>query len=108
MLGDNSPRSLDGRLWGNLRGDVHRHAVPRSALVGKALLIFWPHGLRFGNEQNGVPHGYTIPFLDRVFYHVTGHYDHDNNPIPDGIAKDYPTPGVPFYPNFARILRRIR
>jgi signal peptidase I len=109
MLGDNSPRSLDGRLWGNLRGDVHRHAVPRSALVGKALLIFWPHGLRIGNEENGVAHGWTIPFMDRFFYHVTGRYDPvDNHPVPTGIAYDYPAHGVPFYPNFARILRRIR
>ncbi len=108
MLGDNSPRSLDGRLWGNLRGGVHRHAVPRNALVGKALLIFWPHGLRLGNEKDGVAHGYTIPGLDRFFYHMTGEYDRDGNPRPTGIAKDYPAHGIPFYPNFARILRRIR
>jgi len=107
MLGDNSPRSLDGRLWGNLRGGVHRHAVPRNALVGKALLIFWPHGLRLGNEKDGVAHGYTIPGLDRFFYHVTGEY-RNGDPVPTGIAKDYPAHGIPFYPNFARILRRIR
>ncbi|MDQ3330410.1 MAG: signal peptidase I [Planctomycetota bacterium] len=108
MLGDNSPRSLDGRLWGNLRGDLHRHAVPRSALVGKALLIFWPHGLRLGNEKDGVAHGWTIPGLDTVFYHMTGRYDANGRPIPTGIAADYPAHGLPFYPNFGRILRRIR
>ena len=38
MLGDNSPRSQDSRVWPNARGATHRHAVPRSALVGRALL----------------------------------------------------------------------
>ena len=47
MLGDNSPKSKDGRLWGNGRGAARRHAVPRSALVGKAFYIYWPHGQPF-------------------------------------------------------------
>ena len=100
LLGDNSPRSLDGRLWGNRRRDLHRHAVPREALVGKALLIFWPHGLRLGNtDENGTPHGWTIRGLEGFFYHRAR----------DGsIVADYPAHGVPFYPNFERILRRIR
>ncbi|HEX6987285.1 MAG TPA: S26 family signal peptidase, partial [Planctomycetaceae bacterium] len=99
LLGDNSPRSLDGRLWGNVRRKAHRHAVPREALVGKALMIFWPHGLRLGNEKNGMPHGWTVRGLERFFYHRT----------PDGrVVADYPAHGVPFYPDFERILRRIR
>jgi signal peptidase I len=33
-LGDNSPRSLDGRSWGS---------VPADLMIGKALFIYWPH-----------------------------------------------------------------
>ena len=109
MLGDNSARSQDSRLWSNTRGDLHRHAVPRSALVGKALLIFWPHGLRWGNEQDGVAHGWTIPFLDRFFYHQRAvPPQRPNGPVQFQIVKDYPAHGVPFYPDFHRLLRRVR
>ena len=38
MLGDNSPRSKDGRLWGE-----DNHWVSRELLIGKALFIYWPH-----------------------------------------------------------------
>lgn len=113
LLGDNSPRSLDGRLWGNLPGElhrVHRHAVPRSALVGKALMIFWPHGLRLGNEQDGVPHGWTIPGLDRFFYHQRGIYEwRGGKQVLVGTEMtDYPKHGLPFYPDFGRIFQRIQ
>jgi hypothetical protein len=37
-MGDNSPKSKDGRLWG-----PDRYWVPRDLLIGKALLIYWPH-----------------------------------------------------------------
>ena len=49
MMGDNSPASADGRLWGR---DVH--FVPRHLLVGKALFIYWPHSF---NEvfSTGIP-----------------------------------------------------
>jgi signal peptidase I len=36
-LGDNSPASSDGRYWYN-----HNY-VERDLLIGKALLIYWPH-----------------------------------------------------------------
>lgn len=36
-LGDNSPQSADGRFW------PHHHFVERDLLLGKALLIYWPH-----------------------------------------------------------------
>jgi signal peptidase I len=49
VLGDNSPMSMDARLWG---GEPY---VSRELLVGKALLIFWPHSF------NRVP-GTNIPF----------------------------------------------
>ncbi|WP_037245533.1 signal peptidase I [Rhodopirellula baltica] len=56
-MGDNSPESLDARCWagnktrlGNYHSpdeDAYKFAdvsyVPRDLLVGKALLVFWPH-----------------------------------------------------------------
>ncbi|MEN6365449.1 MAG: S26 family signal peptidase [Thermoguttaceae bacterium] len=38
MLGDNSARSKDGRLWG-----PDNYWVPRELLIGKALFLYWPH-----------------------------------------------------------------
>ena len=58
-MGDNSPESLDARCWagtklrfGGLPERISKNAyrfsdawyVPRDLLVGKALLVFWPHG----------------------------------------------------------------
>lgn len=37
VLGDNSPKSKDGRLWGR------EHWVDRDLLIGKAMFIYWPH-----------------------------------------------------------------
>ncbi len=56
-MGDNSPESLDARCWAGtkpqrrLPRDVNQDAwrwsddsfVPRELLVGKALVVFWPH-----------------------------------------------------------------
>ena len=39
-LGDNSPQSYDGRLW---FPNYPHHYVHRDLLIGKALLIYWPH-----------------------------------------------------------------
>ena len=36
-MGDNSPRSLDGRVWD---GDNY---VERDMLIGRAMIIYWPH-----------------------------------------------------------------
>jgi signal peptidase I len=40
-LGDNSPQSYDARYWFSSY-DEH-HYVERDLLIGKALLIYWPH-----------------------------------------------------------------
>ena len=48
-LGDNSPYSRDGRLWGT------DHWVERDLLIGKAILIYWPHALRI-----------PLPFTDQT------------------------------------------
>lgn len=38
VLGDNSARSQDGRLWGG-----GEHFFDRDLMIGKALMIYWPH-----------------------------------------------------------------
>jgi signal peptidase I len=51
MLGDNSPRSEDGRWWRNPGKGNHGRTyaegiVPREYLVGKALFVYWPAGFK--------------------------------------------------------------
>lgn len=51
VLGDNSPRSEDGRWWdrpgkGNYGRTYPEGIVPREYLVGKALFVYWPAGFR--------------------------------------------------------------
>lgn len=99
MLGDNSPKSKDSRLWENDRRAQHRHAVPRSALVGRAFYIYWPHGQPFLNGGEGFP--------------VWNHKKIERKPMPDGSVileetkTDYPDVRLPFYPNLGR-MHRIR
>ena len=99
MLGDNSPKSKDSRLWENNRRARHRHAVPRSALVGKAFYIYWPHGQPFMNNGEGYP----------VWYHKK--LKHKQMPNGDLINEeektDYPDVRLPFYPSLGR-MHRIR
>ena len=54
MLGDNSARSADGRLWNNREPSIG-HTVKRDLMIGKALLIYWPHSF------DRIP-GTSIPF----------------------------------------------
>ena len=50
MLGDNSAKSKDGRLW----GAAEVLGQPR-LLIGKALFIYWPH------SWNKIPY-VNLPF----------------------------------------------
>jgi signal peptidase I len=43
MLGDNSSASKDSRAWGTPHQPLH--SVERHLLIGRALVIFWPHGI---------------------------------------------------------------
>lgn len=48
-LGDNSPQSRDGRLWSSPSWQGEPYPPPyidRRLLIGKALLIYWPHAWR--------------------------------------------------------------
>ncbi|MDP6600806.1 MAG: S26 family signal peptidase [Phycisphaerales bacterium] len=57
MAGDNSPYSLDGRLWGNpdpfvaAQLDPSPFVVHRDLLIGKAWSVYWPAAHRLGNLQ---------------------------------------------------------
>ncbi|MCG8586825.1 MAG: S26 family signal peptidase, partial [Pirellulales bacterium] len=58
MLGDNSARSADGRLWtvpDRGQDPDMGHTVDRKLMIGKALFIYWPHSF------NEIP-GLGIPF----------------------------------------------
>jgi signal peptidase I len=98
MLGDNSPRSQDSRVWTNNRDAERRHAVPRSALVGRAFYIYWPHGIPFMNGGDGYS----------VWNHKKRAREERDGKFVDVIKKtDYPDVRFPFYPNFSR-MQRIR
>ena len=96
MFGDNSPRSKDSRLfdyynrprWGM---DGHRYAVKEKDLIGKAMYVFWPHGVPFLNDGKG--------------FTVTKHSQYSS----DGTANkiEYPSYRFPFYPNVSR-MKKIR
>ena len=55
VMGDNSARSKDGRLWGQ------EYYVSRELLIGKALYIYWPH------SWNKIPYvGLPCPYFPNV------------------------------------------
>jgi signal peptidase I len=93
MFGDNSSMSKDSRLFDFQSRPMngvfsHRYAVREQDLIGKALFIFWPHGVPFLNGGEGIG----------VRYH-SGRDTAD----PGG----YPSFRVPFYPNLQR-MKKIR
>ncbi|MCP4788187.1 MAG: hypothetical protein GY878_32135 [Fuerstiella sp.] len=93
MFGDNSSMSKDSRLFDFQARPMngvfsHRYAVREQDLIGKALFIFWPHGVPFLNDGKGIA----------VRYH-SGR---------DGARPgEYPSVRVPFYPNLQR-MKKIR
>lgn len=97
VLGDNSPRSADSRAW-NQR-PYHPYAVNRRLLIGKAFLIYWPHGIPFPNGRGFSP---KIPFKKGrganafYFWHQVLKYDEQNVPHPE--PTDYAANAIPFYP----------
>ena len=53
-LGDNSPESRDARVWSERQYATNTLSPPpyvsRELLIGKALLIYWPHSWRLGSD----------------------------------------------------------
>ena len=89
MFGDNSSMSKDSRLFDYYARPMngiysHRYAVRERDLIGKALFIFWPHGIPFLNDGKGIA----------VRNHA-GPEQYDPN--------KYPSVRLPFYPNISRM-----
>lgn len=59
-LGDNSPQSMDGRLWWKVcpllesRGDYQHGTVPGDQMIGQAFFVYWPGGYRFSKDTPAV------------------------------------------------------
>ncbi len=62
-LGDNSPRSKDGRLWDTLNpwiqhrqfdGELRLGVVPRDMMIGRAFCVYWPAPYRWSPSSRGV------------------------------------------------------
>ena len=113
MCGDNSPASKDSRLfdyWSRpMRGiDSHRYAVREKDLIGKALFIFWPHGVPFLNGGDGFAvKGHSASLSD---YGDTRSKDRKYLEALEAKMKvdtDYPLYRAPFYPNIFR-MKKIR
>ncbi|MEZ6130035.1 MAG: S26 family signal peptidase [Planctomycetaceae bacterium] len=93
MFGDNSSMSKDSRLFDFFSRPLngiysHRYAVREQDLIGKALFIFWPHGIPFLNGGEG----FTIR-------------NHRGPEVYD--PQDYPLMRLPFYPDVSR-MKKIR
>jgi signal peptidase I len=64
MLGDNSPKSSDGRFWPS------QNYVDRRLLIGKALLIYWPHSFNYvGIADHKIPFPFWPNFSRMRFVH---------------------------------------
>lgn len=103
MCGDNSPASKDSRLfdyWSRpMRGiQSHRHAVRETDLIGKALFIFWPHGVPFLNDGEG--------FSVKEHAISESDYRYLGKEVRESDA-NYPLYRAPFYPNIFR-MKKIR
>jgi signal peptidase I len=64
VLGDNSAASLDARYWQEGYNSWVRY-VDRDLMIGKALLIYWPHGW-YEIPGTGIP--FYIPIVDAPMY----------------------------------------
>jgi len=68
VLGDNSAKSLDGRLWNGPKQDGSPGFEPyvkRELLIGKALFVYWPHGLeRIPGTSIRLP---SLPYFERQY-----------------------------------------
>jgi signal peptidase I len=61
VLGDNSAESLDARFWQETPFGPSVRYVDRDLMIGKALLIYWPHGW-YEIPGTGIP--FYIPIYD--------------------------------------------
>lgn len=82
-----------------MRGiDSHRYAVREKDLIGKALFIFWPHGVPFLNGGDGFAvKNHAVSDAD---YKFVGKKELEAD-------ANYPLYQAPFYPNIFR-MKKIR
>lgn len=93
VLGDNSPRSADSRAWA--QRPYHPYAVKRRSLIGKAFMIYWPHGIPFPGK--GFSPRLPLPLNDKLYYwHEIRRYDDQNRPVIE--MTDYRANAIPFHP----------
>ncbi len=59
VLGDNSPKSKDSRIWSSEGHNLH-HYVSRELLIGKAFVIFWPD-TKYKLPLPGLP--FSLPYF---------------------------------------------
>ncbi len=111
MCGDNSPASKDSRLFDYysrpMRGiESNRYAVREKDLIGKALFIFWPHGVPFLNDGQGYSvKGHSASSSD--YGEPRNKQDQEQLNAKMKVDTDYPLYRAPFYPNIFR-MKRIR
>lgn len=106
VLGDNSPCSSDSRMWSHQPS--HPHALKRSLMIGKAFMIYWPHGIPFPGPRGFSP--YLGEALNSKLYYWHEEMKVDRGMPPRTFTKvtDYPANTFPFYPQFGRWFKRIR
>jgi signal peptidase I len=72
VLGDNSPESLDSRLWYEVgphlesqyrAGRYHMGTVPADQMVGKAFFVYWPAGFRLFGGPPVIPNVGEMRFI---------------------------------------------
>jgi hypothetical protein len=69
-LGDNSPASLDSRLWTEpaptLRPGYRLGTVPRYSMIGRAFFVYWPGGYRLPVDLPLVGRLAIVPNVGRM------------------------------------------
>jgi signal peptidase I len=111
VLGDNSPCSSDSRAWNH--APSHPYALKRSLMIGKAFLIYWPHGVPFPGPRGFSPYlGEAVNSKLYYWHEELKHEErrHDDR-TPDRTytkVTNYPANTFPFYPQFGRWFKRIR
>jgi signal peptidase I len=72
-MGDNSPQSRDARLWANGQQSLYQagliepdSCIDRDLLIGKAFLVYWPHGWYLGNIKTPFPFIPNVGAMGRI------------------------------------------
>jgi signal peptidase I len=105
VLGDNSPCSSDSRHWNHKPS--HPYGLKRSLMIGKAFLIYWPHGVPFPGPRGFSPYLGEAANSKLYYWHEELKRDRNSDRTYTKVT-DYPANTFPFYPQFGRWFKRIR